>query len=72
MLSDFLLMFFSHSLQGSVLCSILYSNDCSLVSHVEMNGIVRSFPQFVFFVFLTSVQILPSKDCFGRMSDIIN
>ncbi len=34
-------MLFSHSLQGSVLCSILYWNDCNPVSRVEMNGIVK-------------------------------
>ncbi len=64
---------FSHLLQGSVLCSILYWNDCNLVSHVEINGIVkRVFQNLSSFVFQTSVHILPSEDCFGHMIHIIN
>ncbi len=72
MLSDFILMFCSYPLQGSLLCSILYRNDCNLVSSVDEWNSEKSFPKFVFLVFQTSVHILPSDDCFGHMSDLIN
>ncbi len=46
---------FSHSLQGSVLCSILYWNDCNLVSRVAMNGIVERVFQNVSSLFFKLV-----------------
>ncbi len=65
---------FSHSLQGSVLYSIIYWVDCNLVFHVEMNGIVKRVFQNLSSLFFKLVYTFSQAMIAlgGRMSNIIN
>ncbi len=40
LLSSFIFIFLSHSLQGNVLCIILYWSDCIEVGRLHMKGII--------------------------------
>ncbi len=54
--SKFILMLFSHSLQGSVLCNILNSKYGIDVSLVVINGILKiAIPKNVVFMFKIEV-----------------